>query len=287
MQKRPLGLGATALLIVSLLSPLCAAAQSTGGSFGGGPRGARGRLGGSQFDPETPTGGARPQRPSGPSASFTETDFRDWKMNLLYLLGGLAVVGTGVFLTAVVRRFTRPPATVVRFDVSLTEQAGRALQSELEALGAWGDPSTRPELAVTLQASLDRVLGASDAWHQARLAVVSTIRPNVGLLFGSELDDVSALLESASGNFRHGRPLYCLVNVVLACMGQLPAPPRYDKDAITEWLRGLMGLSAGDVLALEVRWSPKPGEPAWSVDELKEWNLHAFDGLRRGVGTRA
>jgi len=258
-----------------------ATAQSTGGSAGGsswGSSSSGGSSGSSSGGWSSSSGGSGDDTPSANSYEppmWAQCIIAPaFLLLLFFLFRGLA-------------RLAEPPkigVSLVR--VALDARARRFVQQELAKLAAKGDTSTRSGLADLLASASRALLASKLAWiycgvEQFAPTLVAEARSRHNLLTADARSRFQhELVRAADGTKRHAdAPALTarehegegvvVVTLIVATHAKLRAASPARIDEVEQLLTQLSGLSASEVVALEVVWSPAAEEDRMSTDELE------------------
>ena len=318
-----LGLAASGLVAASGLGAAPVRAQVTGGSFGGGewdeagdgtsapsPSGGGGSGGywggssgsgssagsGGSSDPPRDDPWARPPRSGG-----EPTDPRV-QVALLVLMGSgfLAFVLVTAFRGWRERRRLAADVSVSVYSVGIDTGARRAVQGVLRDLAEaidTRDATGRRDSMATVAAA---VWAKSEGWayvggragepEAKGLAQVTFLEIATDLRSRFRHETVRAAGEAVGPSAPAGltaRPEegegFCVVSMVVASRGELPAPGER-RDPMVQALDGLDAVTAGELVAFEVIWSPSEERDRMSSAELEVLypELHRLEGAVAG-----
>lgn len=261
---------------MALVSPL--AAQSTGGSAGGSSWGGSGSGSSGSGSWGSSHSGSYD---SGPAVNSYEPPF--WAQ----LLIAIAFLALLYFLFRAISRASTPPSVgVSTVRVALDARARRFVQDALRDLAQKGDTSSAAGLAAML-ASVARALVATKiAWIYTGIEQLAPMPPaSARAEHAKRTQDARArfqheLVRNADGKTTTDKaPALApraeegegvvVVSVIVATRASLRAASASEPDQVAQLLEQLAGLSAAELAAVEIVWSPAAEEDRMSTDELE------------------
>ncbi len=257
-----------------------AAAQSTGSSAGGSSWGSSSSSGSSSGGSSWGSSSSG-SYDDGPSANSYEPPY--W----VQLVGSAAFLVFLFFLFRGIARLNEPAkigVSLVR--IGIDARARRFVQESLAKLAAESDTQTRSGLAELLSSAARALAASKLAWiycgaeHFAPMRAVDARSTHTRLALDARARFQTELLRGADGKTRHAdAPTLVarehegegvvVVTLVVATYAKLPAASPAQVSEIEQLLSQLSRLSASELVALEVVWSPAAENDRMSTDELE------------------
>ncbi len=270
--------GCTASIAWWLALASSGAAQSTGGSAGGSSWGGGGSSSGGGSAWGSSYGSSYG---SGAAADAYEPPF--WAQ----LLIAVAFLAFLFFLFRLIARASQPPNVgVASVRIALDARARRFVQASLADLAKRSDTATPRGLAELLGAASRALVAARLAWIYCGVEQVAPAPPaNARTEHARLAQDARArfqneLVRNADGETRtadapallareHEGEGVVVVSLIVASRASLPSASPGRPDEVASLLEGLSRLTAADLAALEVVWSPAAEQDRMSTAELE------------------